>query len=63
MVDILHEMRGGSMIRVSNHGLSMVRFSYQYDIDTENKERIFRQILSENRVSAGNGNLFLDVPC
>src|SRR4051794_14283195 len=37
--------------------------SYQYDIDTENKERIFRQILSESRVSEENGNLYLDVPC
>jgi Domain of unknown function DUF1828 len=63
MVDIFLEMKGGDMVRVSDRGLSLMRLSYQYDIDTENKERIFRQILSENRVSEENGNLYLDVPC
>jgi hypothetical protein len=37
-----------------------MRLSYHFDIDTPNKERIFQRILSENRISEDNGNLFLD---
>lgn len=63
MVDIFLETRDVDMIRISDHGLSLMKLSYQCDFDTENKERIFWQILSENRVSEEDGNLYLDVPC
>src|SRR3954464_15872741 len=63
MVDIFLEVRRDDMIRVSDHGLSLMRLSYQYDIDMENKECIFRQLMLKNRVSEENGNLYLDVPC
>jgi hypothetical protein len=38
-----------------------MRLSYSFDIDTENKERIFKRILNENRVEEDRGNLFVDV--
>ncbi|MBI3524526.1 MAG: DUF1828 domain-containing protein [Betaproteobacteria bacterium] len=60
MVDIFLEARGDG-VRVSDHGLSLMRLSYQYDIDTQNKEKIYRQILGENRVQEDGGNLFIDV--
>lgn len=60
MVDIFLEQHG-DRVRVCDHGLSLMRLSYQYDIDTQNKEKIFRQILAENRVQEDGGNLFIDV--
>ncbi len=60
MVDIFLEQRNGR-VRVSDHGLSLMRLSYTYEIDTANKERIFQQILAENHVSEEEGNLFVDV--
>ncbi len=60
MIDIFLEQHG-DRVRVCDHGLSLMRLSYQYDIDTQNKEKIFRQILTENRVQEDGGNLFIDV--
>ena len=47
-------------IRISDHGLTLMRLSYAYDIDTPNKERIFRRILAENGVSEENGEFFIE---
>lgn len=60
MVDIFLEQHG-DRVRISDHGLALMRLSYHYDIDTQNKEKIFRQILGENRVQENDGDLFLDV--
>lgn len=60
MVDVFLEQRDGR-IRVCDRGLSLMRLSYGYEIDTQNKERIFRQILAENAINEDNGNLYLDV--
>lgn len=61
MVDIFLEELPDGRIKVSDHGLSLMRLSYSFDIDTENKDRIFKRILDENRVSEDHGNLFVDV--
>jgi hypothetical protein len=47
-------------LRVSDHGLTLMRLSYTFDIDTPNKERIFNRMLAENGVSEANGELFLE---
>jgi hypothetical protein len=47
-------------IRITDHGLTLMRLSYSYDIDTPNKRKIFDRILSENGISEENGRLFLD---
>ena len=47
-------------LRVSDHGLTLMRLSYTFDIDTPNKERIFHRILAENGVSEVNGELFME---
>ena len=62
MVDIFLEPTNGGEehIRICDHGMTLMRLSYHFDIDTPNKERIFQRILSENRISEDNGNLFLD---
>jgi len=62
MVDIFLEMTNGQQqyIRISDHGMTLMRLSYSFDIDTANKERIFQKILSESRINEDNGNLFLE---
>ena len=59
MVDIfLEEQENGSgKMRITDHGLTLMRLSYSYDIDTPNKQRIFERILNENRVQEDNGCL------
>lgn len=63
MVDIFLEPTNGGQenIRICDHGMTLMRLSYYFDIDTPNKERIFQRILSENRIAEEKGNLFLDV--
>jgi len=51
---------GRERVRICDHGMTLMRLSYTFDLDTPNKERIFQRILSENRVTEENGNLFLD---
>jgi len=63
MVDIFLEIPNNTsddIIRVSDHGLTSMRLSYDYEMNTPNKEKIFRQILSESKLSEDHGNLFLD---
>ena len=47
--------------RISDFGMTLMRLSYDFDIDTANKEKIFNRILTENQISEDNGNLFMDV--
>ena len=61
MVDIFLEELNDGRVRVSDRGLSLMRLSYSFDIDTDNKNRIFTRILSEGRVQEDHGNLFVDV--
>lgn len=49
-------------IRITDHGLTLMRLSYSFDIDTPNKEKIFHRILSENGISENDGELLLEVP-
>lgn len=62
MVDIFLESApdGSGNIRVCDYGMTIMRLSYSFDIDTPNKERIFFKILSENQVNENNGNLYVD---
>ena len=47
-------------IRVSDHGLTLMRLSYTFEIDTHNKQKIFHRILGENGVAEENGELFVE---
>ncbi len=66
MIDIFLDVPPNGMasptekIRVSDHGLTLMRLSYTFDIDTPNKEKIFHRILDENGVGEENGELFLE---
>jgi len=61
MIDIFIEVpRNGGNIRICDFGMTLMRLSYSFDIDTPNKERIFNRILSENQVSETDGNLCIE---
>ena len=46
-------------VRLTDKGLTLMRLSYSYEIDTPNKERIFHQILREHGVQNDDGELFI----
>jgi len=48
-------------IRICDYGMTLMRLSYSYQINTPNKERIFRTILSENSLSENDGNIYIDL--
>ena len=54
------DLSEGRRIRISDHGMTLMRLSYTFDLDTPNKEKIFHRILSENGVSEENGELYLE---
>ena len=57
MIDIFVEKSENGKILLSDYGMTMMRLSYTYEIDTPNKETILQKILSENRLCENNGNL------
>ncbi|MBT9161298.1 MAG: hypothetical protein DDT26_02603 [Dehalococcoidia bacterium] len=50
----------GNQIRISDHGMTLMRLSYNFDLDTPNKEKIFQRILLENGVSESEGEIYLE---
>jgi hypothetical protein len=60
MIDIFLEERDGQ-VHISDKGLSLMRLSYTYEINTDTKERVLRRILNESHVSEDSGDLFIDV--
>lgn len=47
-------------VRVTDYAMTLMRLSYDYEIDTENKERIFQQIVSQNGLNEEDGSMYLD---
>lgn len=56
MIDIFIEERNGDYF-LSDFGMTLMRLSYSYEIDTPNKETIFQKILSENKLEENNGDI------
>jgi hypothetical protein len=47
-------------IRFCDFGMTLMRLSYTYDVDTPNKVKILNKILEESRIQNENGKLFID---
>lgn len=60
MIEIYLQQLNDNLIRVCDYGMTIMRLSYSYDLNTEKKMEIFTQILSENQVNEDNGNLYID---
>lgn len=48
-------------IRICDHGMSLMRLSYLFDIDSDNKRKILNQILSARNAENDDGNIYLEV--
>jgi hypothetical protein len=61
MVDIFMDKPDqDGKIRISDYGMTLMRLSYSYDVDTPTKRKILARILSENGVVDDNGSLYLE---
>jgi len=49
-----------SMFTITDVGLTLMRLSYTYDIDTPNKDKILNKILSEYNIKNENENLSIE---
>jgi len=59
MFDIFIEEKDDKII-ISDYGMTLMRLSYEYEIDTPNKEKIFSKIISENLAKEINGKIFIE---
>lgn len=50
-----------SKIRVSDYGITVMKLSYTFDLDTIHKIEVFDNIVSQNRCCFDDGNIFMDV--
>lgn len=60
MVDLYLEEAENGKVRVCDHGMTLMRLSYDYELDTPNKLRILEKILSENGLTQVDGNIQLE---
>jgi hypothetical protein len=54
------DLADAQRVRLSDHGMTLMRLSYQFDLDTPNKEKIYQRILMENGVTDEDGELFIE---
>ena len=62
MVDIylVESPVGNAYVRICDFGMTLMRLSYAYEINSESRMRIFESILINNGVQNDQGNLFID---
>lgn len=62
MVDVYFQdsPKGEDYIRICDFGMTLMRLSYTYDVNTDTRRRIFDSILINNGVDNDHGNLYLD---
>jgi hypothetical protein len=57
MVDIFIAPQNDNSYQLCDFGMTLMHLSYDYNIDTDNKEKIFQKIVSENSLTENNGNI------
>jgi hypothetical protein len=61
MVEVFITPVGDNRYRICDYGLTLMRLSYSYDLDTPNKERILNSIIASYNIQNDKGDLFIDV--
>lgn len=63
MYDIFIEASpvNNSFFRISDYGLTLMKLSYNFEIDTPHKQNVLENIISQNRCKFDDGNIYLDV--
>jgi len=52
---------GHNAIKISDYGMTVMRLSYSYQLDTENKIKVFNSILAESQLAESGGIITLEV--
>ncbi|MFA5728331.1 MAG: DUF1828 domain-containing protein [Candidatus Neomarinimicrobiota bacterium] len=61
MVEIyLEPLNQLNRVKISDFGMTIMRLSYSFDVDTPNKEKIFNRIIDSNQLSIRDGELYLE---
>lgn len=60
-LEMFVEMTSDKRFRLSDFGMTAMRLSYDYELDSPNKEDIFRQIVVKNKLQEKDGIVFTDV--
>ena len=62
MIDIFLDLPASenAPVRISDHGLTLMRLSYSYEIDTPTKRKILDRILAENGVQEDRGRFYIE---
>ena len=62
MYDIfVEESPQGNCLRISDYGLTLMKLSYNFEIDTPKKQETLESTVLQNRCSLNNGAIYLDV--
>jgi hypothetical protein len=61
MIDVFIDERNSDApyVRITDGGLTLMRLSYTFDVDTPNKQKILNRILAENQVELQNGEVVM----
>jgi len=61
MYDIfIEKSQQNGLIKICDHGLNLMRLSYDYEIDTDKKEEVFHKILNQNQLIEDEGNIYIE---
>ena len=58
MMEVFLKSEGDSLL-LCDFGLTLMRLTYTFDIDTDNKEKILNKVASDNGITNDKGNLVL----
>ncbi|MBI2270300.1 MAG: DUF1828 domain-containing protein [Bacteroidetes bacterium] len=56
--EIFIEKRGDAFL-IQDYGLTLMKMSYDVDVESDSKQELIKKILSENQVSIDDGNIYL----
>lgn len=62
MVSIYLEKANDDSIKICDHGMSLMRLSYLFDIDSDKKKKVLQDIIAGRGASLEDGNIELIVP-
>ena len=51
-----------NLLRITDHGLTIMKLSYVFDLDTPTKRDVLHSIVSQNRAIVESGEIFVDIP-
>ncbi len=62
MIEIFLSPESGGKIRIQDMGLTLMRLSYEFSMDSKNKQKLFREILSQFDTKEKDSNIFIIAP-